>query len=92
MSVDTDLWAAFWTQLTTDVTLLVYVGDISHFYEGFQEKVFNPNSFTRYDNSRWRNRVVTDAFEPGSTMKVFLAAAALVIAALAAQQLRLVQT
>ena len=38
---------------------------------------FNPNAFSRYDRRWWRNRTVTDVFEPGSTMKVFLAAAAL---------------
>ncbi len=38
---------------------------------------FNPNAFAVYEKTRWRNRAVTDAFEPGSTMKVFLAAAAL---------------
>ncbi|MBW1980851.1 MAG: transpeptidase family protein [Deltaproteobacteria bacterium] len=38
---------------------------------------FNPNSFTSYTPSDWRNRAVTDTFEPGSTFKIFLAAAAL---------------
>ena len=38
---------------------------------------FNPNNFGSYQAPAWRNRVVTDAFEPGSTFKIFLAAAAL---------------
>jgi cell division protein FtsI (penicillin-binding protein 3) len=38
---------------------------------------FNPNIFTRYEPDQWRNRTVTDCFEPGSTMKAFLLAAAL---------------
>jgi len=44
---------------------------IAHFPE------FNPNNFRHYDSEVFRNRAVTDAFEPGSAMKVFTAAAAL---------------
>jgi len=39
--------------------------------------LINPNTYTRFDKSLWRNRAVTDSFEPGSTMKIFSAAAAL---------------
>lgn len=38
---------------------------------------FNPNNFKKYERIVFRNRSVTDAFEPGSAMKVFTAAAAL---------------
>ena len=39
---------------------------------------FNPNTFTDVRaREHWRNRAVTDPFEPGSTFKVILAAAAL---------------
>lgn len=38
---------------------------------------FNPNSFNDFSPEYYRNRVVADAFEPGSTMKIFLAAAAI---------------
>jgi cell division protein FtsI (penicillin-binding protein 3) len=38
---------------------------------------FDPNSVRGLSADRWRNRVVTDAYEPGSTLKIFLAAAAL---------------
>ena len=38
---------------------------------------FNPNDFSRYKPSQWRNRTVTDCFEPGSTIKAFLLAACL---------------
>ena len=37
----------------------------------------NPNSYSNFDRSLWRNRAITDPFEPGSTMKIFSAAAAL---------------
>lgn len=38
---------------------------------------YNPNNRGQFDPKRTRNRVVTDLFEPGSTLKPFTAAAAL---------------
>ncbi len=38
---------------------------------------FNPNSFGEFDRDLWRNRSITDPFEPGSTMKIFSACAAI---------------
>ncbi|MFH2010550.1 MAG: penicillin-binding protein [bacterium] len=38
---------------------------------------FDPNNFSGADPESLRNRAVTDAFEPGSTMKVFTMSAAL---------------
>jgi cell division protein FtsI (penicillin-binding protein 3) len=38
---------------------------------------FNPNNRATFDVRRSRNRVITDAFEPGSTLKPFTVAAAL---------------
>jgi len=38
---------------------------------------FNPNSYFRYSQNELRNRAVADSFEPGSTFKTFLIAAAL---------------
>ncbi len=38
---------------------------------------FNPNSYESSNLNSWRNRSVTDTFEPGSTLKTILAAAAL---------------
>jgi len=37
---------------------------------------FDPNRFTEFAPETWRNRAVTDAFEPGSVNKVITAAAA----------------
>ena len=38
---------------------------------------YNPNNRETRDPARYRNRAVTDLFEPGSTLKPFTAAAAL---------------
>lgn len=38
---------------------------------------FDPNVFSDYRPYQWRNRIITDCFEPGSTIKAFLLAAAL---------------
>jgi len=37
---------------------------------------FNPNAFSQYSPDVWRNSAVTDIYEPGSTFKTFLFAAA----------------
>ncbi|PKN61593.1 MAG: penicillin-binding protein [Deltaproteobacteria bacterium HGW-Deltaproteobacteria-15] len=39
--------------------------------------LFNPNAFDKFNPAHWRNQTITDCFEPGSTMKAFLMAAAL---------------
>jgi cell division protein FtsI (penicillin-binding protein 3) len=36
----------------------------------------NPNTFNQFTKDRWRNRAITDPYEPGSTLKIFSAAAA----------------
>lgn len=41
------------------------------------QPAFNPNNRRHLESSRLRNRAVTDVFEPGSTMKPFMVAAAL---------------
>ncbi|HSA78763.1 MAG TPA: penicillin-binding transpeptidase domain-containing protein [Nitrospirota bacterium] len=42
-----------------------------------ERPAFNPNEPQRYKPADWRNRAVTDAFEPGSIFKPILASAAL---------------
>lgn len=41
------------------------------------EKGFNPNNIKGLTSDAWRNRAITDSFDPGSTFKPFLIAAAL---------------
>lgn len=38
---------------------------------------FDPNDYGKYEFSNWRNRAITDAYEPGSTFKSVIVAAAL---------------
>jgi cell division protein FtsI (penicillin-binding protein 3) len=38
---------------------------------------YNPNAFAHHKPQEWRNRAISDTFEPGSTMKVFTMASAL---------------
>ncbi len=39
--------------------------------------LFNPNNYRKFKRGLWRNRSITDSFEPGSTMKIFSVAAAI---------------
>jgi cell division protein FtsI (penicillin-binding protein 3) len=41
------------------------------------EKSFDPNNYLTHGSAKGKNRVITDCFDPGSTFKPFLAAAAL---------------
>ncbi|HVO11658.1 MAG TPA: penicillin-binding transpeptidase domain-containing protein [Vicinamibacteria bacterium] len=38
---------------------------------------FNPNRYQAYPSSRWKNRAISDVFEPGSVFKIVTAAAGL---------------
>tara|TARA_B100001964_G_C14262782_1_gene616888 strand:+ start:4076 stop:5980 length:1905 start_codon:yes stop_codon:yes gene_type:complete len=42
-----------------------------------EQPKFNPNNFSHYNPERWKAHAVSHAMEPGSTFKVFVAAAAL---------------
>jgi cell division protein FtsI (penicillin-binding protein 3) len=42
-----------------------------------QTPIFDPNNFRLSKPTDWRNRAITDLFEPGSTIKPFLLAAAI---------------
>lgn len=49
--------------------------------------LFNANAFSKYTRDQWRNRAITDPFEPGSTLKIFSAAAALESGAISSQSI-----
>ncbi len=49
--------------------------------------LFNANAFSKYNRDHWRNRAITDPFEPGSTLKIFSAAAALESGAISPQSI-----
>jgi cell division protein FtsI (penicillin-binding protein 3) len=48
---------------------------------------FNPNRYGAYPSARWRNRAVTDVYEPGSIFKVVTAAAGLQEKVVAAEEM-----
>lgn len=56
------------------ITVEVETGEVLAFAE---YPTFNPNAYRGLSSSAWRNRLVLDAFEPGSTVKPFLIAAAM---------------
>lgn len=58
----------------TAIVMDPYTGEILAMADQPQ---FNPNSFSQYKERDWRNRGVTDSFEPGSTFKLILTAAAI---------------
>ena len=41
------------------------------------EPSYNPNEFAEFSPRRWRNRAISDSYEPGSTFKIVTAAAGL---------------
>jgi cell division protein FtsI (penicillin-binding protein 3) len=42
-----------------------------------QNPDFNPNAYRKFKTDHWRNKAITDAIEPGSTLKIFSATAAI---------------
>jgi cell division protein FtsI (penicillin-binding protein 3) len=58
----------------TAIVMDPYTGDVLAMANA---PTFDPNDISRFRPHQWRNRAVTDVFEPGSTMKSFLVAAAL---------------
>lgn len=85
LTLDTSIQYVAEKQLEATVTKYHAKAGIAVVVEPFTGEVlalanypsFNPNNFARQSSQQWRNRTVTDSFEPGSTFKTILAAAAL---------------
>jgi len=58
-------------------TVVVLEPDTGRILAMASQPDYNPNAINRHRPSQWRNRSLSDTFEPGSTFKVFLLAAAL---------------
>ncbi len=86
LTVDRDIQAYAQTELARAVrywqakkgTIIVMSPKTGEIYAMASTPVFDPNSFaTVKDVDAFKNRGVTDAYEPGSTLKALLAAAAI---------------
>ncbi len=85
LTLDTSIQHITEKELEATVTKYRAKGGIALVVEPFTGEIlalanypfFNPNNFARVPSQRWRNRAVTDSYEPGSTFKTILAAAAL---------------
>jgi cell division protein FtsI (penicillin-binding protein 3) len=64
----------FGAKAATAIVMDPYTGDVLAMANA---PTFDPNDISKFKPHQWRNRAVTDVFEPGSTMKSFLLAAAL---------------
>jgi len=85
LTLDTSIQHLAEKQLEAAVTKFRAKGGIAVVVEPFTGEVLalanypfsNPNNTARESSEQWRNRAVSDSFEPGSTFKTILAAAAL---------------
>jgi len=75
--VEDELAAAVKNAKAKAGTAIVMEADTGRILALSNYPAFNVNKYTKYDADLWRNRAVTDMFEPGSTFKVVVATAAL---------------
>src|SRR5512139_1142270 len=74
---DRELAAAIQEFTARAGTVIVLEPDSGRILAMANQPEFNPNAVSRYKRESWRNRAISDTFEPGSTMKVFVMASAL---------------
>ena len=72
-----ELKAAYIKHHARAATLVMLDVDTGHVLAMANQPSFNPNSRKNLKGDRFRNRAVTDVFEPGSTIKPFAVACAL---------------
>ncbi|HLV10559.1 MAG TPA: stage V sporulation protein D [Halanaerobiales bacterium] len=58
-------------------TVIVMEPETGHILAMANRPDYNPNNFADYSQKEWRNRGISDGFEPGSTFKIMTTAAAL---------------
>jgi cell division protein FtsI (penicillin-binding protein 3) len=75
--VDRELSAAAEKANARSGTVIVMESDTGRILALSNYPSFNSNNYNEYDAEFWRNRAVSDLYEPGSTFKVVVAAAAL---------------
>jgi cell division protein FtsI (penicillin-binding protein 3) len=74
---DRELKAGVEKTQAKDGTAIVMEADTGRILALSNYPQFNCNAYNKYDPDLWRNRAVSDMFEPGSTFKVVVASAAM---------------
>jgi cell division protein FtsI (penicillin-binding protein 3) len=74
---DRELAAAVETSKAKSGVVIVMESETGRIFALSNYPPFNCNTYNEYADDFWRNRAVSDLFEPGSTFKVVVAAAAL---------------
>ena len=72
-----ELKSAFIKHRAHSASLVVVDARTGHLLAMVNQPSYNPNSPKKQDRANYRNRAITDVFEPGSTMKPFAVACAL---------------
>lgn len=58
-------------------TIIIMEPDTGNIISMANYPTYNPNNFSDYEQKHWRNRAITDNYEPGSTFKIMTTASAI---------------
>lgn len=58
-------------------TIIIMEPDTGNIISMANYPTYNPNNFSDYEQRHWRNRAITDNYEPGSTFKIMTTASAI---------------